>query len=265
MALAVDEMRPNGWGNEATPKVLFDLIAMLGGGLTFKDNFNCAIVTVDAKHNTETRVVNPLTTKPIAFIPISAFSITAVGGQSNGNARTIDGYPILNTSRTDGFLGITVNYERDDQPINEADGDSSTSAANTATDAVGTLYSVTLQAGEWDVSAMVGAGRSTGTAVTGTTWAIGLSTQSGTFTSTTKGITRADRDFASWPNTESDNMSIGPVRFFLTAATTIYVVAKATFSNPAGVGVNFFGRLTAVRANIDPATLGRVAGILVGG
>lgn len=103
-------MKPVGWGDEATPKVVQDLRTMLGGGLTFRDNINCAIVTVDCQHNTETRVANPLQTKPIAFVPISSMAITTIGGQSNGSARPIDGMPILNTSRTDGFLGVTVRY-----------------------------------------------------------------------------------------------------------------------------------------------------------
>ena len=104
-------MKPVGWGDEATPKVVQDLRTMLGGGLTFRDNINCAIVTVDCQHNTETRVANPLQTKPIAFIPFSSMAITTIGGRSNESARPIDGMPVLNTSRTDGFLGLTVRYE----------------------------------------------------------------------------------------------------------------------------------------------------------
>jgi hypothetical protein len=103
-------MRPNGWGDEATPKVMADLRVILGGGLTFQDNFKCAFVTFDAKTATENKVVNPLSSKPIAFIPCNAMSITVVGGVSDGSQRELSTYPQLNTSRTDGYLGISVNF-----------------------------------------------------------------------------------------------------------------------------------------------------------
>lgn len=98
------------WPEEATPKVVFDLKQMLGNGLTFKDNINCAIITIDAQHGVETRVANPLRQVPLAFIPIDSFCITTIGGVSNGVARELDGYPVLNTSRTDGYVGVTCRY-----------------------------------------------------------------------------------------------------------------------------------------------------------
>lgn len=105
-----DEMKPNGWGDEFTPRVSADLRAMLGGGLTFKDNFNCAIVTFDAQTAVEAKIANPLSTKPIAFIPCGVQSLTVAGGVSNGNYGEFATVPVLNTSRTDGFLGVLVRY-----------------------------------------------------------------------------------------------------------------------------------------------------------
>lgn len=104
-------MKPVWSDGDALPKVLFDLKSMLGNGLTFRDNQNAAVITFDAQHGVETRVTNPLKCTPIAFYPHGAVSLTAIGGVSNNVARKIDSLPVLNLTRTDGFLGITVNFD----------------------------------------------------------------------------------------------------------------------------------------------------------
>lgn len=104
-------MKPVWSEGDGLPKVLFDLKSMLGNGLTFKDNVNAAVITFDAQHGVETRVTNPLKCTPIAFYPHGAVSLTAIGGVSNNVARKIESLPVLNLARTDGFLGITVNYD----------------------------------------------------------------------------------------------------------------------------------------------------------
>jgi hypothetical protein len=110
----VAHVKPNGWGDVFTPRMAADLRVMLGSGLTFRDNMNAAIITFDAQHGEQTLVANPLSTKPLAFFPSESFSITAIGGVSNQEARPIDGDPVLNTSRTDGMLGITVRFAAPD-------------------------------------------------------------------------------------------------------------------------------------------------------
>lgn len=106
----VAHVKPNGWGDTFTPRMAADLRTLFANGITFRDNMNIAIVTFDAQHGAETLVANPLSGKPIAFIPSESFSITAIGGKSNQVARPIDGDPVLNTSRADGMLGITVRF-----------------------------------------------------------------------------------------------------------------------------------------------------------
>lgn len=103
-------MKPVWSPGDGLPKVLFDLKGMLGNGLTFRDNFAGAIITFDAQTAVETKVTNPLKSLPIGFIPFGAQSLTALGGVSNGTVRKMSTIPQLNTSRTDGFLGITVDY-----------------------------------------------------------------------------------------------------------------------------------------------------------
>lgn len=103
-------MRPV-WPDEFGPKVMTDLKTMLSGGLTFKDNFNCAIITFDAASGTEAKVSNPLRQVPLALIPIGANTLTTLGQTTpEGAALTLASWPNINLSRTDGFLGITVTY-----------------------------------------------------------------------------------------------------------------------------------------------------------
>lgn len=102
-------MKPN-WGDEFTPRVAADMRALFANGITFRDNMNCAIITFDAKTATENVVANPLSSKPIVFIPGPVESITAVGGVSDGTFRELAAVPKLNNTRADGYLGITVQF-----------------------------------------------------------------------------------------------------------------------------------------------------------
>ena len=235
---------------------------MLGGGLTFRDNINCAIVTVDCQHCTETRVSNPLQTKPIAFVPISSMAITTIGGQSNGSARPIDGMPILNTSRTDGFLGLTVDYK----PLSTSgyvgetarsflDFGNRNALANATPE---TVTSVALTAGDWDVSAICGFG---GAALTGTALYAGISP--------TTNVLPSDYGDNIWdtglmPTANASSYIVIPsYRVSLTSSATRYLVAQANFS---GGSTGAFGRISATRVKpYSTGLIGRVTGILVGG
>jgi hypothetical protein len=256
----VDAVKPNGWGEQVSPKVIADLKTMLGGGLTFKDNMNAAIVTVDCQHNTETRVTNPLITKPIAFIPISSVAITAFGGQTSNVARPIDGLPVLNTSRTDGFLGLTVQYAGTPGeslsafvPVSSKVGLSTGAGAN--------VTSITVPAGEWDVRGLGVFGVGSGAAPTGTNIALGISVTSATMPVGALSGLQYDEASAMPSGTSNQSLALPGFPISVTSATAYYLVAQSAFS--AGT-IAAWGSITATRRKIDPATLGRVTGILVG-
>lgn len=88
----------------------------VGGNLTIRDNMYAAIVTLGYSGNStqtltngvEYTFQNPLKTKPVGFTPISAVD-------SNGTAVDMPNCKI-NTSRTDGLIGITAKY---DLPVGE--------------------------------------------------------------------------------------------------------------------------------------------------
>lgn len=79
-----------------------DVERVLNKELTFRDNFNAAIVSISVTSGTETRLTNPLRSLPIGIIPLTATS-------STGTTLAVLGTG-LNLSRTDGFLGVTFNF-----------------------------------------------------------------------------------------------------------------------------------------------------------
>jgi hypothetical protein len=110
--------------NSADPKVLNSAIVVpakealrqvrsaLTGNLTISDNSYAAVVTLGLLGNnksqtlingTEYLIQNPLKTTPIGFTPIYAFD-------SNYTAVDIP-QCTLNLARTDGYLGITTNFD----------------------------------------------------------------------------------------------------------------------------------------------------------
>jgi hypothetical protein len=243
------------WGPDTPlPKLIADMKILFQKGLTFKDNINAAIVTVDCKHNTETLVANPLQMTPIAFIPMSSMAITAIGGQSSQVARPIDGVPVLNTSRTDGYLGLTVKFST---TVGEALSASVVSASATSITNASprTITSLPLTPGNWDVSGVVAIeGTLTGSYSIG---AIATSTDA----RGTPGHSEVAINLV--PGTGSTYLALGipPVPFTVTTSQTVYLTATCAFS--AGTATAY-GRITARRWSIDTATLGRVTGILVG-
>lgn len=92
-------------------RALNDVRKILSNGMTFADNMNAAWVEFEAKHGTEARVANPLNGIPRAFIPVDALTLSALGGRLTGTKQTLITQPLLNTQRTDGFLGIRVQYD----------------------------------------------------------------------------------------------------------------------------------------------------------
>lgn len=102
-----------------TIKMAEDLQKILSNGATYKDTLNGAFIEFDARHGTEKPVANPFGAVPVAFHPISAFSLTGSANdllnftnlRLTGTQQAIAGQPVLNLSRTDGYLGITVQYD----------------------------------------------------------------------------------------------------------------------------------------------------------
>lgn len=102
------------------------------------------------------------------------------------------------------------------------------------------IASVSLTAGDWDVTASICLGGAT----TGTAFAVGVTATTGTLpTSDNIGVTRADTASTSTINSDSC-LTVANVRVSLSGTTVYYAVVNATFSAGSGIG---FGRLSARR------------------
>lgn len=84
---------------------LFTVKRMLSSGLTLADNMNVAILTVTCTHGVEAVFKNPLRNKPIGV-----YVLGATGTDQAQTLQSVDGSPKLNMARTDGLMGITVQY-----------------------------------------------------------------------------------------------------------------------------------------------------------
>lgn len=246
-----------------TTKMALDLQRILSNGATFKDNLATAYIEFDAIHGTEMPIANPFRSVPQAFIPISAFTLVGgVGGRNNGVQLAIAGQPILNLSRTDSFLGITVQYAPPRETVNANVSRAAFVAPVTATPI--NVASLTLAAGEWLLSGSI-------------SWNIGANN----WTITTSAISKTSATLPSI-NTTSDPTSgeirivqsqsasapggdwtvpIPPYRVALTASTPLFLVAQSTFTG--GIAQAAWGYIEAQRLAPDPATTARVRGILV--
>lgn len=78
---------------------------MLQGGLTLSDNVYGATISFTATQGVEVLIKNPLGTVP------TMFSLKKITSFTTGASLPIAGEPTFNTSRTDGFIGITVNQD----------------------------------------------------------------------------------------------------------------------------------------------------------
>ncbi len=111
-------------------------------------------------------------------------------------------------------------------------------ALTTATPA--TLTSITLAAGEWDISAVGGL---TGTPTGGTEWSLGIATTGNSFTGSVIGDSKVQRQ--EMPISGIDSIqSIPSVKVSHAASTTYYLVGQATFT---GGSVSGYGRISARR------------------
>lgn len=86
-------------------KFFLTLTSMLQHGLTFKDNFNCALITTELTDGIITTITNPLKTTPIGIIalncPVGFYVIGAPTVHQNSvDPGSIDIYIGLNTTDT---------------------------------------------------------------------------------------------------------------------------------------------------------------------
>lgn len=90
-----------------------DLVALLNGGLFLGQNAKCALVEVDCQHGVQSPLGFPRGFKPRAFWPFEAETVAVVSGSPNrplGTFQQMVGNPVLDFTRPDGLLGITVQY-----------------------------------------------------------------------------------------------------------------------------------------------------------
>lgn len=144
-----------------------------------------------------------------------------------------------NLTVTGGLVGVTTNSSAGagiiGQYISSVIGSGSGVSLTTGTGA--NVTSISLTAGDWDVSGIVSY---TGTAVTTVTTS-GISTTS----ATTSNIGDAAVQSPTGPNAAADSsFSIPGYRLSLSGTTTVFLVAKASFS---GSTLNAYGRISARR------------------
>lgn len=237
---------------------LRQLRTLATGNMAIRDNQYAAIITLGYTGNstqtltsgTEYTFQNPLKTAPIGFTPIKCVD-------ANGVALSVDGFN-LNTARTDGLLGITLQMFSSTGYVGEtvksflAVG----SAISITTTAETTVTSITLGPGTWDMNGVC-ALRGT---LTGTIFACGIS-------ATTNTLPTNGDDQVRTPtmSTAASNIVqvIPQVRVVTTASGSKFLVIAATFS--AGTATAY-GRISAVRASlVGNGITGIVTGILWGG
>lgn len=165
----------------------------------------------------------------------ASFVMTA-GAQTIGGAKTLSA--LLITSA--GIRGVTGTASATTGNIGEYIEGNATTTNFPSTGTYGDLTSVTLGAGDWDVTANMGA---TPNGATVTTVIMGISTTSGNAsTGLTFGTNAA---FVPLPNVTNDSFnSIPSIRFSVSGSTIVYLKYRASFSVATPQA---FGRLIARR------------------
>lgn len=249
---------------------LQEMRAFMTNGITFADNMNAAIIEFDAVHGTEALFTPPDKIKvPLTFIPISAALPSNAGFINIASKSQINYQPLMSTGapRTDGRLGITVNYAPpvETQRIARARS-ASTAMLSTVPKNICATPSVILTAGEWLVSGAVGFNTTAGAGTTFLDASISLGTGALSGADTICLPTSGEaRNYNNENHTGNDySVFIPPYRTSVSASTTktLYLVGNIV---TAAANASAFGYLEAVRLTTDPATIARVRGILVGG
>lgn len=235
-----------------------DLVALLNGGLFLGENAKCALVELDCQHGVQQPLGIPRGFKPRAFWPFEAETVEVLTGRPInrplGTFQQLVGNPVLDFTRPDGLLGITVQYAPPLGDISLSTFNPGAAQSNTV-DLV--LASLTLNPGPWILSATMGlVGIPTG-------FTLGL-------LSITTAVTNIGSDAngervftAAVPTaTANSQLVIAGLPKTVTTPTTYNAVMRANFT---GGSVSGYGRLSALRTGPDPATTARVRGLLVGG
>lgn len=235
-----------------TSRALLELQAMLTGGLTFTDNIKCAIIKRDLVHGVE----QPVT---LGFRPIGMYALRseAVGANVRYAVESLD----WRMDAPGGTIGVTARY---DQSATGYVGEAVRSflpfaSRNALVNAIPeTIASISLTAGDWDLSCICGFG---GAALTGTALYASLSPTNNTL-STDYGDNIWDTGLMPTANASS-YIVIPSYRVSLSASATYYMVAQANFT--AG-STGAFGRISATRARkLDNAVTNTVTLLCVGG
>ncbi len=230
----------------------------MGGNLTIQDNQYAAIITLGAipgttnatlTSGTEHTFANPLKTMPVGFTPIYAKN-TSGTAVSLASCR-------LNTSRTDGLLGLTAA-----QDLLGASGDIGESVTSTVlfankitltTNTTANVTTLSLNAGTW---AVAGAWNFSGTTATKVIGSISLTS------ATLSNNPSSQIETPTGPTAASEQgFALSGHTIALAASATVYQVTLATFTG----GIAAYGRLSATRTKrLDSSSL-IVTGILWGG
>lgn len=238
---------------------LAQLRQAVSGNLTITDNQYAAIITLGAgaqslTSGTEFVFQNPLKTPPVGFTPILAVN-------SSGTAMRVVSSQ-LNTSRTDGLLGVTVEitdgvtgYAGEMVEANVLQG----SAVSLTSTVTRTITSVELGAGKWNVSGVVSF-YGNGGAVAGTVAQGHIATAQDSVAGSVLGDSWIQTPW--YPiATADENIAIPGHKRDLSVTTRIYLNATMAFSSGS---CSAYGRISAERRTTGP-NAGIVTGILWGG
>lgn len=229
----------------------------LTGNLTIRDNFYATSITLGAGTQSLTSGVeyvlqNPLKTTPIGFTVQKATDI-------NGNALKVSSVK-LNTTRTDGLLGITCDFYGSTGQIGETFSASlpRASAISLTTNVAQNVVSLTVSAGTWELRGGISfIGSPTGTGVAGN---IGVTSAS---LGSSDLLGQSSFNLPTVPTAAFDVTQFVAVNPPLTvaASTAVFLVALATFT----VGtIKAMGGLSATRLSVGPSA-GIITGTLWGG
>lgn len=232
----------------------------LNKNLTIRDNQYAAVMTFGTSitpmtSGTEFTFQNPLKTTPIGFSPLVATNTAGV-------PIVLAGHPRLNTTRTDGLLGLTAYQDliggtgSIGQYFSVRSIRSGGPALTTGT--IVTLVSLTVTPGDYDLSAIAGLSASTNLASID----VAISLTAATLPATDE-LGNSWIELTPTSNSGADEgIGIPALRVTPIVTTTYFLVIRCSFSLGAASG---YGRLSARRMttlNSNPMIL---TGILWGG
>lgn len=146
---------------------------------------------------------------------------------STGAFTTITATGTITPSSTDGIVGTTTNNNANAGSVGEFQS-SFTTGTSVTSGVVANIVSISLTAGDWDVTGVVQtvpAGTTTTSLVQ-----VGVSTVSGTFATVTGGFNNTTVLQSSVPAGNQTNIGPPVTRISLSSTTTVYLVAQISFA-----------------------------------